>query len=200
MQTIRSEPEQNKESSPSQLKMMWPEQRLSTPPTPQVPLGYRLRTFQPEDKADFYHLMALVGWTHWGDDMLQEQSDRIIPENWILAVESSSDKLVASTMGLRNRPDHKPFDGELGWVAANPDHTGRGLGMAVCAAATAGLIRSGYQKIHLFTDDHRLPAIKTYLRLGYIPLLYLPDMAERWRIICAQLGWDYTPEAWPASV
>jgi hypothetical protein len=32
--------------------------------------------------------------------------------------------------------------------------------------------------------------------LGYVPFLYLPEMAERWRAICALLDWPYTPEAW----
>jgi mycothiol synthase len=191
--------EQNKEGSASQLQMIWPEQRLRMPPLPQVPSGYMLRSFQSGDEPDYYRLMALVGWPHWGDDMLREQSDRITPENWIMAEETSSGKLVASAMGLQNRLEQKRFDSELGWVAADPSHAGRGLGLAVCAAATAALIRSGYQKIHLFTDDHRLPALKTYLRLGYVPFLNLPDMAERWRIICTQLGWNYTPETWPTS-
>jgi hypothetical protein len=38
--------------------------------------------------------------------------------------------------------------------------------------------------------------LKTYLKLGYFPFLYLPDMAERWRVICVPLGWPFTPAAW----
>jgi mycothiol synthase len=38
----------------------------------------------------------------------------------------------------------------------------------------------GYRHIHLDTEDWRLPALKIYLRLGYKPLLYAPDMATCW--------------------
>jgi mycothiol synthase len=41
-----------------------------------------------------------------------------------------------------------------------------------------------------------LAAIKIYLKLGYVPFLYAPEMPERWQQVCAALGWAYTPETW----
>ena len=69
-------------------------------------------------------------------------------------------------------------------------------GRAVSATVTARLIAAGYRAIHLYTEQWRLAALKSYLKLGYIPYLYTPEMPERWRTICAQLGWPFTPEAW----
>ena len=57
-------------------------------------------------------------------------------------------------------------------------------------------IETGYRHIHLYTEHWRLAALKIYLKLGYVPYLYTAEMAERWRAICAQLGWPYTPEVW----
>jgi RimJ/RimL family protein N-acetyltransferase len=76
---------------------------------------------------------------------------------------------------------------------ASFDHAGKKLGRVVCAAATARFLRAGYRRIYLKTDDWRLPAIVTYLRLGYVPLLYAPDMAERWQAVHARLNWPYAP-------
>jgi mycothiol synthase len=73
------------------------------------------------------------------------------------------------------------------------------LGTAVCAAATARLLSAGYGRIYLQTDDWRLPALLTYLRLGYVPFLYAADMPSRWQSVCEALGWPYTPEAWPGK-
>jgi len=73
-------------------------------------------------------------------------------------------------------------------VAADPEHRGKGLGLAVCAQATARFIQAGYRNIYLLTDDFRLPAIKTYLKLGYEPLLFCEGMAERWESVYRQLG------------
>ena len=43
----------------------------------------------------------------------------------------------------------------------------------MCAAVTRSLVQRGYSRIFLTTDDWRLPAIAIYLKLGYVPDLYL---------------------------
>jgi mycothiol synthase len=140
--------------------------------------------------------MDLAGWPDWDDKKLQPWMARIPPESWFMAIHQESDVIVATAMGLHDQTDLLPFGGELGWVAADPDHTGKGLGMAVCAAVTARLIHAGYRNIHLYTEHWRLAALKTYLKLGYIPFLYKPEMPERWRAVCMQLQWPFTPEIW----
>jgi mycothiol synthase len=70
------------------------------------------------------------------------------------------------------------------------------LGRAVSAAATRRLVEAGYESIRVGTQDHRLPAIKIYLTMGYVPYLYAADMKERWERICAQLDWAFAPEQW----
>jgi mycothiol synthase len=87
-----------------------------------------------------------------------------------------------------------PFGGELGRVATTPAHQSNGLGSAVSAAATRRLIGAAYESVRVGTQDHCLPAIKVYLRLGYVPYLYAASMAERWQRICARLDWPFTPE------
>ena len=139
--------------------------------------------------------MELAGWPGWDDEKLRPWMARIPPESWFMAIDPSGE-IVASAMGLHDHSDLHPFGGELGWVAADPAHAGKGLGMAVCAAVTARLIAAGYRNIHLYTEHWRLAALKTYLKLGYVPFLYLPEMFERWRAICGQLNWPFTPEAW----
>jgi len=93
---------------------------------------------------------------------------------------------------LHNCPiENHPAGGELGWVAADPGHRGKGLGGCVSAAATQRLLEAGYSDIFLRTDDFRLAAIETYLALGYVPLLFAPDMAARWAEVFRQLGMTF---------
>lgn len=179
-----------------QLQMVWPEQRFATLPTVMVPPGYTLRTYRRGDEAGFYRVMALAGWPGWDDDKLRPWIARIPPESWFMVSHDATNAIVATAMGLHDHADDHPFGGELGWVAADPAHHGRGLGTAVCAAVTARLIAAGYRNIHLYTEHWRLAALKLYLKLGYVPFLYAPEMPERWRVICRQLGWPYTPEQW----
>ena len=99
-------------------------------------------------------------------------------------------------MANHNPSPYYPFGGELGWVAAHPDHKGKGLGKTVCAAVVGRLLRGGYSSIYLNTDDERLPAIKTYLTLGFRPLILTADMTARWQALCETLAWPFTPEVW----
>ncbi|HEY1011278.1 MAG TPA: GNAT family N-acetyltransferase [Herpetosiphonaceae bacterium] len=182
--------------SPSQLIMELPEPLLAGfQPVAPAP-GYALRTYRAGDERRFFELMALAGWPGWDDAKLQPWIARIPPGSWFMAIEEGSGQIVATAMALHNHTPLHPFGGELGWVAGDPAHAGRGLGLAVCAAVTARLIAAGYRAIHLYTEDERLPALKTYFRLGYRPLLYAPDMAERWRSVCAQLGEPFAPGDW----
>jgi mycothiol synthase len=90
-------------------------------------------------------------------------------------------------MALRDQAEFGSPGGEVGWVACAVEYRGRGLGMAVSAAVTERLIAARYRHIHLYTEDWRLAALKIYLKLGYVPLRYAPDMEARWRSVYAQL-------------
>lgn len=179
-----------------QLEMVWTECLIQAPPIVWLPPGYLLRTYRPGDKPRFRRVMELSGWPGWDDEKLKPWLARILPEAWIMAVEQESGEIVASAMGLHSHTEQHPFGAELGWVASDPVHRGKGLGRAVCAAVTARLLAAGYRNIHLYTDDFRHPALMTYLKLGYVPFLFRPDVADRWRTICAALNWPYTPETW----
>jgi len=181
-----------------QLQMVWPEHRLNTPPVVQLPPDYTLRTYRRGDEPRFYRVMELAGWPGWNDEKLRPWMVRIPPESWFMVVHAESGEIVATAMGLHDASEQHPFGGELGWVAGDPAHAGQGLGMAVCAAVTARLIDAGYRNIHLYTEHWRLAALKTYLKLGYVPFLYMPEMPARWRAVCEQLQWPFTPERWRA--
>ena len=56
------------------------------------------------------------------------------------------------------------------------------------------LLEAGYRNIYLNTEDWRLPALSIYLKLGWVPLLYMSDMEERWRDVCAKIDWPFTPQ------
>ncbi|MEA3334819.1 MAG: hypothetical protein U9R25_02850 [Chloroflexota bacterium] len=99
-------------------------------------------------------------------------------------------------MCLHNYQEINPFQGELGWLACVPSHAGQGLGLTVSAAVTARFIDAGYRNIRLYSEDFRLAALKTYLKLGYLPVLYTLEMPGRWQAICEQLNWPYAPKTW----
>ena len=78
-------------------------------------------------------------------------------------------------------------------MTADPEHSGKRLGAVVSAAATRRLVEAGYTDIYLLTDDFRLPAIKTYLSLGWRPVLGEAGMADRWSAVEQQLAGSQRP-------
>ena len=185
------------EAQREQLHMLWPDERLASPPAAAVPGGYGVRTFRPGDEAGYLRLMAAAGFEGFDEERVAGYATSVLPGGFFVVVHEQSGEIVATAMATHAPSKLHPSGGELGWVAASPGHAGNRLGMAVCAAVTRRLIQMGYRRIYLRTDDWRLPALKTYLNLGYRPFLFAPDMEPRWRAIRESLGWPFTPRAWP---
>ena len=179
--------------------MVWPENRLDHPLEISLPPGYTLRLYRASDEARFFELMEIAGWEGWNDDKLHPWKAKIIPDGWFMVIHEDREQIVCTAMALHNYKGTYPFWGELGWLVGDPNHTGMGLGLVISAAVTSRLIDAGYRNIQLFTEDHRLPAIKTYLKLGFIPSLYMKGMTARWEALCNKLGWSFTPEDWASD-
>src|SRR5262249_25871926 len=180
-----------------QLRMKWPSaSRRHCPPV--NPLAqYAVRTFRIGDEQAFLTLMSYLDFEPWDEAKLAYNMNRIIPEGWFFATDFSH-QIVATAMCLHNYSGRSPFTGDVGWVACHPDHRGQGLGRCLCASATRRFLKAGYTAIQLHTEYYRLPAIKTYLNLGYVPSIASPETLALWEGVCAKLSWPLTPEAWNA--
>jgi mycothiol synthase len=97
------------------------------------------------------------------------------------------DDEVAATASARSVPERFPGQGYLHWVGADPRHGGRGLGRAVVSAVLQYFSAEGLSSVVLETDDERLPAISTYLALGFVPLYLGDDHQERWSAVFTAL-------------
>lgn len=78
--------------------------------------------------------------------------------------------------------------GYLHMVAVRRAHQGKGLGAVVSVAALRRMVVEGKRVCYLETDDYRLAAIRTYLRLGFEPYLVHENQRERWRAVLGALG------------
>jgi mycothiol synthase len=174
--------------------MVWPETRPGHPPTVAVHPGYTLRQYKPDDREAYFKLLASAGMSPC---RLEYWEDHLLPDGFFVIEHDESWSLVATCMASHHPAPRHPRAGNLGWLAADPAHRGRQLGQAVTAAVTARLIAGGYRRIYLETHDFRLAAIKIYLKMGWVPLLYQEDMHDRWLVICEKLGWPFTPDDWP---
>ena len=181
-----------------QLRMIWPSASRRHCPVVNPPAGYFVRTFRSGDEHAFLSLMSCLDFDPWDEAKLAYNVNRILPEGWFFATDSSR-QIVATAMCLHNYSGRSPFTGDVGWVACHPDHRGQGLGRCLCAHVTRRFLQAGYTAIQLHTEYYRLPAIKTYLNLGYVPSIASPEVWAIWEGVCARLSWPFTPEAWTAQ-
>jgi mycothiol synthase len=95
---------------------------------------------------------------------------------------------IVATASARLMPEEHPGAGYLHWVATDPQLRGRGLGRAVTIAVMHRFAADGLTATVLETDDERLPAIKLYLALGYVPQYPDPTHMDRWSKILRALN------------
>jgi mycothiol synthase len=58
----------------------------------------------------------------------------------------------------------------------------------VSLAAMKQAKSEGFQRMALTTDDWRIPAIKTYLRLGFIPVVVHENQIKRWKDVLHEIN------------
>lgn len=173
-----------------QLKMIFD---AETTPMPELAVaeGFRLRTIADSELELYNELRVSVGFPAWEPDYLQKFRGKVLPDAMFLIEEISTGRFAASaTAEKTDMQDHTEL-GVLGWVMAHPDFRGRHLGRSVSVAAMHRLYESGYRAFSLLTDDFRLAAVKTYLKLGWKPWLYLEEMEGRWRALAETFNLDF---------
>jgi len=153
-------------------------------PDPEVPEGLVLRTFRRGDEGGWARLMsgAIGNWDEESTARLFLGEPGVDAEGIFLLV--SGDEHIATATDKRLAPPDAA--GYLHMVAVAPQYRGRRLGRCISLAALQHMRERGCQAAILDTDDYRLPAIRTYLGLGFLPDNLEADHPGRWgRILVA---------------
>ncbi len=161
-------------------------------PAPQVelPEGWHIRSYRPGDGADWCRCCqgGALGVEEEPSEALFQRlmlSDpHIRPENVLFIVDDAGWIGGTTTMYC---PD-EPGLGTIHMVAVREQARGKGLSTPVCAAAIGRGIALGRDRITLTTDDFRIPAIRSYLKLGFLPVVDDWEMRRRWQALLAPLG------------
>jgi mycothiol synthase len=182
-----------------ELLMVWPVEQLPSAPKVTIPQGYLGCTCLEPGFGPARTLAATV----WPS--LKERGeaflDDVLPGGAFLMVHAETNLPVAAAIAKHaGEGDEGAPVGKICYVVVDAHHRGKGLGRAVTALAVAHLIDAGYRHIFLRVQGWRLPAIRCYLRLGFVPLLSDDDLVLRWRRICDQIGCRLKEQDWPQSL
>ncbi len=171
---------------PPQLKMRC--NRLNALPPVALPPGYSLCTLLERDEADWIEALNATGQLgEWDGDAARKwlEGERHVIKDGAFLI-TFADRPVATASTVDPAPGAVRF--ELGWVSVSPDHQAKGLGYQVCLAVMHYTYKLGYSETYLSTDDWRLPAIKTYLNLGFEPEIIHESHPARWKVVYETLG------------
>ena len=181
------------------LYMLWREKPLARSAVLPVPAEYTLRSYVEGDDNQLRSLLEIDGESMTQNEW-QKYKDKVLPEGLFVIIHDNSKSLVA-TAGAAHNPNpgryYFPFGGELGYLIVHPEHRGKRLGRIVCAQVVQRFLSAGYGSIRVAVLGWRYAAIKTYLRVGFEPFIHDRTLLTRWKRICKEIDWQYTPDDWP---
>ena len=165
-----------------QLRMVRP--HLTHLPNIELPFGYNLRTFQ---KGDEIHWANIISDSFGGRKRTAADTRHEITERDVFVADglffiTHYGIPVGTACAWRQSVDETEV-GYVHMVGVLSEHTGKRLGKWVSLAVLIYFRNNGFVCSMLDTDDFRLPAIKTYLNLGFVPVYVDKSQPERWKNI-----------------
>ena len=171
---------------PRQLRMVRP--NLEDLPELELPVGYGMRTYRTGDEVHWARIISdsFGGRERTAQDTENEITSRdvFLPDGLYFATHQGVP--VGTACAWRQSVDEKEV-GYVHMVGVVAEHTGHKLGKWVSLAVLCYFRDNNFKCSMLDTDDFRIPAIKTYLNLGFIPVYVEQGQPERWRNIFKKL-------------
>lgn len=160
------------------------------PEIPSLPEGYQLRAYEEGDAPSLvFTLRSAFDNNDWTPEKVYKELTGN-PNVKAIFVIVSGGQVVATASALFEPRDSGRL-AVLHWVGVDKGHRGKMLGYMVSLRVLYYFREQGYREVFLRTDDSRIPAIKTYLKLGFVPDYTDPACAEHWGRILSQLGPAY---------
>jgi mycothiol synthase len=163
-------------------------------PRLETPEGYEIRTYREGDEVHWANIInASFGGERTAEHTRREIVNREVfdPEGLFFATYQGIP--VGTACAWKKSPDEKEV-GYVHMVGVDAKHTGRRLGKLVSLCVLVYFRERGFKCVMLDTDDFRLPAVKTYLNLSFLPVYVDVDQPERWRRVFENLGLPPTPD------
>ncbi len=163
-----------------QLQLLMKRGRLEGVGQPTLPKGYSLRTFRPGDERHWARIISRAFETEcpisvFGREIARH--DAFSPDGLFFLTYRGH---PVGTATAWSKPELGARSGYVHMVALVPEHTRKGLGKVLTAAVLNYFKEHGLRSAFLHTDEHRLAAIKTYIEMGFEPVIRREDVRRRW--------------------
>jgi mycothiol synthase len=179
-------------SAPQPADYSWDRTRLfmrrglaDLPEPPALPAGFAVRRLLPREADALAVLLSRAFEDPWDEAKVRKVLVEA-PDVEAIYVIADGTRLVA-TASARMLPDKYPAAGYIHWVGADPDYQGRGLGTLVSLRVLKHFRDAGLHDAVLETHNFRLPAIRSYLKIGFVPEARDAGELERWSRVLPKL-------------
>jgi len=154
---------------------------LANLPELNLPQDISIRSLGDGDDKIWVDIMRIAFNAEYNFDDYMKNDSAYKPERILFAC---VDGVPVASASAWYRERYEANTGYLHMVGALPEYKGRKLGYLVSLAAMIKMKKDGYTRVVLQTDDFRLPAIKTYIDLGFeIDFNTHSSIPERWEKI-----------------
>ncbi len=169
-----------------QLKMA--RHSLENLPTLQCPDGYHIRTYRQGDEIHWARIMdkAFVDQGRTAQDTHANVISQPNFDSDGFCFVIYKDSPIGTACAWKESLHGKPI-GYIDMLAVLPEHTGHKLGKWLTVFLLHYFKARRVASVMLDTDDFRLPAIKNYLNLGFVPVYAGENHLHRWRCIFEKL-------------
>ena len=161
---------------------------LKSLPKLELPSSYGIRTYRKGDEGHWARIISdsFGGRERTAQDTQNEITGRdvFVPDGLYFATHQEIP--VGTACAWRQSIDETEV-GYVHMVGVVAEHTGHKLGKWVSLAVLHYFRDNGFTSAMLDTDDFRIPAVKTYLNLGFIPVYVEAGQQQRWHDIFEKL-------------
>lgn len=176
----------------NQLLMKWIPERL---PEPQLPDGFAFHRWKRGGDEFFTAEEFKEQWIRMRDPAFGETmikwyhtvyDDPRVPDDGFFLI-IAPDGSMASSACIQYG-EHTSNSATVHAVSTDEKYRGLGLARANMIKLMNHTVDNGFPELWLTTDDWRIPAVKLYLHLGFMPVLSEPDMRPRWLALLDKIG------------
>jgi ribosomal protein S18 acetylase RimI-like enzyme len=151
---------------------------------PEVPFqeGYGIRPMTPDDIGLWTDIERdAERYANITDDLFRREfgDDPEILRQRCFIITDPQQLGVGTISAWYERDFHGEEYGRIHWVAVRPSAQGKGLGKSSLAYAMRQMAQ-WHDKCYLVTSIERIPAIRLYLKFGFLPDMRTPNAEENW--------------------
>jgi mycothiol synthase len=146
-----------------------------------VPPSYRLRAAGPADAEGVARVLTDSFGDAWDAERARTtfSTEAGVEATYIVC----SGPEVVAVAAARVLPNLYPGAGYVHYVGVHSSHRGHRLGEVVVGEVLDHFMAAGLTNAVLETDDFRLPAVRIYLRLGFVPEYRSAGDEARWSLV-----------------